>query len=138
MIFWISENCATAQSSSKLVEFCSSNAGDDATYLKDFTVELQAAGPDGRAPFQRATVLLRKDYEYRITVCNADGSEGKGVVQLMDMAQSYGSNYNPATGNFAKYINVQIKKTGPYQLMMSFLDGKKGSAVVIVSFVKTL
>ena len=38
-----------AQSGSKLVEMCSTSAGDDATYLKDFVVELDAVGPDGIA-----------------------------------------------------------------------------------------
>jgi hypothetical protein len=120
------------------VEFCAASAGDDATYLKDFVVELPEAGPDGKAPEQRYTMVLSKNTEYRFTVCNADGSEGKAMVQLYDMNKLYGSTYNPATGQSVKSVNFQCQKTGAYHLIISFIDGKKGSAVAIVSFIRTL
>jgi len=137
-IGWIGGNSAKAQSSSKLVEFCAASAGDDATYLKDFVVELEASGPDGKAPEQRYTMVLSKNTEYRFTVCNADGSQGKAMVQLYDMNKLYGSTYNPATGQSVKSVNFQCQKTGAYHLIISFIDGKKGSAVAIVSFIRTL
>jgi hypothetical protein len=137
-IAWLGEISTYAQSSSKLVEFCAASAGDDATYLKDFVVELPEAGPDGKAPEQRYTMVLSKNTEYRFTVCNADGSEGKAMVQLYDMNKLYGSTYNPATGQSVKSVNFQCQKTGAYHLIISFIDGKKGSAVAIVSFIRTL
>jgi hypothetical protein len=138
LIAWLGEKSANAQSSSKLVEFCAASAGDDATYLKDFVVELPEAGPDGKAPEQRYTMVLSKNTEYRFTVCNADGSEGKAMVQLFDLNKLYGSTYNPATGQSVKSVNFQCQKTGAYHLIISFIDGKKGSAVAIVSFIRTL
>ncbi len=135
---WFGETYSSAQSSSKLVEFCAASAGDDATYLKDFVVELPEAGADGKAPEQRYTMVLSKNTEYRFTVCNADGSEGKAMVQLYDMNKLYGSTYNPATGQSVKSVNFQCQKTGAYHLIISFIDGKKGSAVAIVSFIRTL
>jgi hypothetical protein len=138
LIAWLGEKSANAQSSTKLVEFCAASAGDDATYLKDFVVELPEAGPDGKPPEQRYTMVLSKNTEYRFTVCNADGSEGKAVVQLFDMNKLYGSTYNPATGQSVKSVNFQCQKTGAYHLIISFIDGKKGSAVAIVSFIRTL
>jgi hypothetical protein len=135
---WISEGKAFSQSSSKLVEFCAASAGDDATYLKDFVVELAAAGPDGKAPEQRYTMVLSKNTEYRFTVCTAEGSEGKAMLQLYDMNKLYGSTYNPATGQSFQSFNFQCQKTGAYHLIISFIDGKKGSGVAIVSFIRTL
>jgi len=126
------------QSGSKLVELCTSTAGDDATYLKDFFVQLDAAGPDGKAPEQRFTMVLSKNTEYRFTVCNAEGSPGKAMVQLYDISKLYASTYNPQTGQSFQSFNFQCQKTGAYHLIVSFLDGKKGSAVVIVSFIRTL
>jgi hypothetical protein len=134
----LGEAPVSAQSSSKLVEFCAASAGDDATYLKDFVVELPEAGPDGKPPEQRYTMVLSKNTEYRFTVCNADGSEGKAMVQLYDMTKLYGSTYNPSTGQSVKSVNFQCQKTGAYHLIISFIDGKKGSAVAIVSFIRTL
>ncbi len=138
IILFIGEKSAFAQSSSKLVEYCAASAGDDATYLKDFVVELEAAGPDGKAPEQRYTMVLSKNTEYRFTVCNTENSEGKAMVQLYDMNKLYGSTYNPATGQSVKSVNFQCQKTGAYHLIISFIDGKKGSAVAIVSFIRTL
>ena len=134
----IGEGISFAQSSSKLVEFCTGVAGDDATYLKDFAVELDAAGADGKAPEQRYTMVLSKNNEYRFTICNAEGSEGKGIVQLYDISKLYGSTYSQTTGQTLKSFNFQCQKTGAYHLIVSFVDGKKGSAVAIVSFVRTL
>ena len=138
LAFVFGEHSLKAQSSSKLVEFCAASAGDDATYLKDFVVELEAAGADGKAPEQRFTMVLSKNTEYRFTVCNADGSPGKAIIQLYDMNQKYGSNYSQSTGQMAQSFGFQCSKTGAYHLIITFLDGKKGSAVAIVSFVKTL
>ena len=138
LVSWLGGSRAIAQSSTKLTEFCAASAGDDATYLKDFVVELDAAGPDGKAPEQRYTMVLSKNTEYRFTVCNAEGSEGKAMLQLFDMNKLYGSTYNPATGTSVKSVNFQCQKTGAYHLIVSFVDGKKGSSVAIVSFIRTL
>jgi hypothetical protein len=138
LVTCLSEGISFGQSSSKLVEFCTGVAGDDATYLKDFAVELDAAGADGKAPEQRYTMVLSKNNEYRFTVCNAEGSEGKAIIQLYDVSKLYGSNYSQTTGQMLKSFNFQCQKTGAYHLTVSFQDGKKGSAVAIVSFVRTL
>lgn len=129
---------AKAQSSSKLAEFCASSAGDDATYLKDFVIELDATGAEGKTPEQRFTMVLSKNTEYRFTVCNAEGSSGKAILQLYDMTKMYVSTYNQATGQTYPSFNFQCQKTGAYHLIVSFMDGKKGSAVAIVSFIRTL
>ena len=134
----IGTKTASAQSGSKLVEMCSSSAGDDATYLKDFVVDLDAVGPDGVPKEQRYTMVLSKNTEYRFTVCNNEGSDGKAILTLFDMSQPYVSNYSQSTGQFYKSVNFDCQKTGAYHLTISFQDGKKGSAVAIVSFVKVL
>ena len=129
---------AKAQSSSKLAEFCAASAGEDATYLKDFVIELDAAGADGKAPEQRFTMVLSKNTVYRFTVCNAEGSAGKAILQLYDMTKLYGSTFNQATGQTVPSMEFQCMKTGAYHLIVSFVDGKKGSSVAIVSFIRTL
>jgi hypothetical protein len=138
LILLISERYCLAQSSSKLAEFCAASAGDDATYLKDFVIELDAAGADGKAPEQRFTMLLSKNTEYRFTICNAEGSSGKAILKLFDVARLYVSSYNEATGQSYPSVNFQCQKTGAYHLIINFMDGKKGSAVAVVSFVRTL
>jgi hypothetical protein len=138
VLFVFSSFEAKSQSSSKLAEFCAATAGDDATYLKDFVVELDAAGADGKSPEQRFTLLLSKNSEYRFTVCNAEGSAGKAIFQLHDISKLYVTSYNASTGQTYQSVNFQCQKTGAYHLIVNFLDGKKGSAVVVVSFIRTL
>ncbi|HEY9125418.1 MAG TPA: hypothetical protein PK252_09605 [Bacteroidales bacterium] len=138
VLFVFSSFETKAQSSSKLAEFCAATAGDDATYLKDFVIELDAAGADGKSPEQMFTLLLSKNSEYRFTVCNAEGSAGKAIFQLHDISKLYVTSYNASTGQTYQSVNFQCQKTGAYHLKVSFLDGKKGSAVVVVSFIRTL
>jgi hypothetical protein len=127
-----------AQSSSKLVEFCNGVAGEDVTYLKDFTIELEAAGADGKAPEQRYTMVLSKGNVYQFTICNAEGSGGKAIAQLFDIKSLQGTNFSSTSGQIGKSFQFQCTKTGAYHLIVSFQDGKKGAAVAIASFVRTL
>ena len=140
LVFVLAMNCYSgmAQSTTKLVEICAASAGSDATYLKDFVVELEAAGPDGKAPVAKFSMVLSKNVIYRLSVCKAESSEGIAVMQLYDMATLLGSNYNPSTGKEYKSFDFQCQKTGVYHIFISFVDGKKGSAVGILSFVKTM
>ncbi len=127
-----------AQTTAKLVEMCTKSAGDDATYLKDFVVELEAAGSNEKPPVAKFSMVLSKNNVYRFTVCNAGDSEGKAVIQLFDMNRLLGSSYNAATGQEYQSFNFQCQKTGVYHVFINFVDGKKGSAVGILSFIKTL
>jgi hypothetical protein len=127
-----------AQSLSQLVDFCAMNAGDDATYLKDFIVELEAAKPDEKPPVFKASMALSKGTLYRFSICNSDASPGKGVLELYDGNQLLLSTYNPATGQEYSSVNFQCNKTGVYHLFISFREGKAGMAVAILSFIKKL
>lgn len=127
-----------AQSTTKLVEICAESAGTDATYLKDFVVQLESAGPDGKPPVAKYSMVLSKNNVYRFTICNSDDSEGRAVLQLFDMNIMLGSTYNPSTGKEYKSFDFQCQKTGVYHVFISFIEGKKGNAVGILSYIKTL
>ena len=131
-------NNGLAQSTSKLVEVCSNDAGTDATYLKDFVVQLEASQVGGKPAVAKFSMVLSKNIIYRLTICNSDESEGHGVLQLYDMATLLGATYNPSTGKEYKSFDFTCKKTGVYHVFISFVDGKKGSAVGILSYIKSL
>ncbi|GAG07032.1 unnamed protein product, partial [marine sediment metagenome] len=82
-LFFIHSN-VNAQSPEQLVRICSSSAGADATYLKDFQVQLEQANPDQRPPFGKFSVVLQKNTKYRFTICNSEDSPGKAILQLFD------------------------------------------------------
>jgi hypothetical protein len=129
---------ANAQTEAQKVEICSGTAGADATYQKDFVVELPAAQGDEKAPTAKYSLILQKSTKYRITICTDDDSPGKGYVQLLDTNTLIGSSFNPATGKEYKGFDFDCQKTGVYHIFAQFQEGKAGKSIVILSFIKKL
>jgi len=125
-----------SQTDKEIVNICVSVAGDDVIYLKDFIVELPGVTENNRPPIAKNSIILRKNTTYRFTICNKKDSEGEGIIQLFDTRRMIASSYNPKTGKMYQSFNFQCKMTGPYTIFISFKDGKKGSAVGILSYVK--
>jgi hypothetical protein len=129
---------AKAQTEAQKVDICSGIAGSDATYLKDFVVQLQAAQGNEKSPIAKYSMCLQKDTKYRFTICTDDDSPGKGYLQLLDTGSLLASSYNPATGKEFKGFDFDCQKTGVYHIFVQFQEGKAGKAIVILSFVKKL
>lgn len=127
-----------AQPRDVLIDMCASKAGDDATYLKDFVVDLDAANPGERSPIAKFSMVLSKSTVYRLSVCNADDSPGEAIIKLFDTKRMIASSYVPSSGKLFDSFDFQCDKTGVYHIFISFKDGKQGSAIGILSFVKKL
>ena len=129
---------ANAQTEAQKVEICSGIAGKDATYQKDFVVQLPAGQGNEKSPQAKYSMILQKDTKYRLTICTDDDSPGKGFVQLLDTGSLLGSSYNAATGKEFKGFDFDCTKTGVYHVFVQFQEGKAGKAIVILSFMKKL
>ncbi len=128
----------SAQSSEQLLDLCI-ECLDDATYLADFQVELEAGGGGRPVPVARYSMVLNKNSQYRLTICNSENSRGRGIIQLYDSGGRVGSNHvEDSGGNYFSSFDVQINKTGVYHILISFEEGLPGQAVGILSFVKRL
>ena len=127
-----------AQSAAALVDICRSSAGNDATYLKDFTVDLESAKANEKAPQAKFSMVLSKNTRYRFSTCSSETSDGKGMIQLFDENRLQGSSYNPSTGKEFRMFDFNCTKTGVYHVFISMIDGKAGSAVCILSFMEKL
>lgn len=127
-----------AQSEDALVKACAAAAGDDATYLKDFIVVLDAAAPGEKYPTAKYSMVLSKNTEYRFSICTAPDSQGKGIIQLFDSNRLLGSSFNAATGKEYPGFNFKCQKTGVYHVFVSFQEGKSGKAVGILSFIQKI
>lgn len=138
VFLYLSSVVAFSQTEAQKVEICSGIAGKDAQYVKDFSIQLQAAQGNEKSPIAKYSMILQRDTKYRITICTDDDSPGRGFVQLLDTGSLLGSTINPSTGKEYKSIDVDIQKTGVYHIFIQFVDGKAGKAVVILSFVKKL
>jgi len=124
-----------AQDMQDLIYQCASNAGEDATYLKDFVVKLDGVKSGERPPIFRQSLALRKNIIYRFSVCNMDNSEGEAVLRLYDQSKQILSTYYPESGKEYRLINFQCKKSGIYTVMINFKEGKPGEAIGILSYV---
>ena len=96
-----------------------------------YTVRLNAAKP-GEQALSRQAFALRKDNRYRFSICTEEGSAGEAILQLFDRDELIGSSYNPETGSTQQYFDIDIEKTSPYVVLVSFKGGKEGSAVASI------
>jgi len=134
---FVNVQSAQAQTGEELVNICSGLA-DDATYLKDYTVKLSGAAPGEDPPSQKKSLMLRKNTQYRFTVCSSRDYPGRAILKVYSSSKLLLSNYVVATGKVFPSVDFKCQKTGPYHLWVEFEDGKEGLAVVVLSFVKKL
>lgn len=125
---------ANAQEPSELIGKCVMKVGDNTTYLKDYVVKLPEADSENKIPVHKNTAFLLKNTRYRLTVCNSDDSLGEGVIQLYDNGKKIASSFQ--NGKAYRSFDFECKKTGSYQIWISFKDGSEGFAVGILSLVE--
>ena len=126
-----------AQTEAQKVELCTKVAGG-ASLLSSYPVKLDAAKDGERQPIFRQPVMIRKDNKYRFTICTDEESAGEAIMQLYEEGRLVLSSYIPETGKTYQNVDFECKKSAAYMIMISFKDGRDGSAVGIVSHVKTL
>lgn len=134
IIFTFISNNSFSQCNDQLVNVCALD-NNGATYIKDFKVKLKKAKKKEAAPVAKYQVALSKNTTYRVNSCNATEFAGEAIVQLFDAEQMLGSTYNMATGKNYKGFDFYCKKSGVYNIYISFKDGEEGCAVGILSFV---
>jgi len=126
-----------AQTEAQKIELCTKLAGG-ATLLSSYPVQLLAAGDGERAPTFRQALAIRKGNQYRFTICTDEESVGEAIIHVYDEGKLVGTNYIPSSGKIVQSFDIDCSKTAPYMVIVSFKDGREGSAVCIVSHVKTL
>ena len=126
-----------AQTEAQKVELCTKVAGG-ATLLSNYPVQLDAAKDGQRAPIFRNAAAMRKGNVYRFTICTDEESSGEAIIEVYDEGKMIGSSYNAESGKTYQNFDFECNKTAAYIIMIKIKDGKEGSAVGIVSHVKTL
>lgn len=124
------------QTNDTFVGSCVNNAGPDSKYLKDFRIQLGKATVQGELRF-KANMSLWKSTKYRFTMCNADDSRGKLILNVRDEANKIVlSSFDQNTGKTYTYIDFTCNKSGIYQLTYDFVNETQGSGMGVVSVVK--
>ena len=114
------------------VQNCASKAGEGAIYLKEFVVSLPKASKGERPPMFRQAVILRGNNIYRFNLCN---DKGQAVIRVYDSANMLITSYDAKSDKEYNPINFLCRKTGQYNIIITFKDGKAGEAVGIMSHV---
>ena len=114
------------------VQDCASKAGDGAIYLKEFVVSLAKGAKDEAPPIYRQAVILRGNNIYRFNLCN---DKGQAIIRVYDSSNVVVSSYDTRTEREFNPINFLCRKTGQYNIIINFQDGKAGEAVGIMSHV---
>ena len=127
-------NIPAQSSPEEMVDICAGQAGDDATYLKDFQVKLGVA-VEGRPQVARYPLVLSSNNIYRFSICDLKDSEGKAVIKLYDNNRLIFSSFSEDTKEEFNPFNFMCRKTGIYHVFISFQEGKPGEAVGILSYV---
>jgi hypothetical protein len=126
---------SSAQCDNSLIDITKSENGG-ATYVKHFKVRFEKAKNPKKASKANFTILLNKGNHYRFNVHNDENKPGKAKLTLYDDYKDYGSNINPENGKVYPYFDFYCKKTNPYYISITFVDGEAGCAVGMLSYVK--
>lgn len=132
ILLFFSATAFLSHDSSDKIQDCASEAGENAFYLKDFQVSLAASLPNQKPEMYRQAVVLRGNNIYRFNLCN---TQGEAVIRVYDSSQMLLSSFDAATGKENNPIQFLCKKTGPYNIVITFKDGKAGEAIGIMSHV---
>jgi hypothetical protein len=127
-----------AQTEAQKIELCTKAAGADATLEQSYTVQLDATKDGERAKSFKKPVAIRKGNRYRFTICTDEESAGEAILDLFDEAKKVGSSYIAETGKTYQSFDFDCTKSAVYVIFISFKDGKEGSAVGVLSHIKTL
>jgi hypothetical protein len=128
-------NIAGAQCGDALVERAISELNKNNLFIKEFKVKLKEGTARNPMPSGKFTAFLQENNHYRFTVSNASEFEGKAILQLSKASNLLGSSYDEETGTDYRTFDFNCSQSGNYQVVMSFVDGKAGCAVGLLSVV---
>lgn len=128
------------QCNNDLVEIAMAQSGPDAVFVREFKVKLQKGTTRNPTPSGKFNVFLKESTNYRFNIATGMESDGKAILQLFRNGQSVGGTYDLQNRSNSKAFDYTATKTGTFQVIISFEEGKSGCAVGIMSLIaeKTL
>lgn len=124
------------QTNDPMVTKCAMNAGPNATYLKDFRVQLGKGNPQAELRFKQV-FPMSKNMKYKFTLCNSENSKSELIMRLKDdQGKMVLASFDPKSGKTFPAVEFTCNKTGTYQLFFDFRDFQPGLGVGVVSLIK--
>lgn len=121
----------------KSVQDCINEKTEGCSLLKMFDVDIEAT-KTGKPEAVKYTVKLTKNSQYRFSICSAGYKTGSGIIELYKDGKRIASTYNTREDKDYMSFDFKCQRTGNYHMLVSFRDGKEGSAKVLVSFVRMM
>lgn len=119
-----------------LASKCLLSTGPTSKYLKDFRIQLGQGSQSSEFRY-KANMSLWKNTKYRFTLCSADNSKGRLIMNIRDdMNRTVLSSVDSKTGTIYSTVDLICNKSGLYQIFFDFTGGESGSGVSIVSMVQ--
>jgi hypothetical protein len=135
ILLFIVKGIGYSQCNATLVTSCTKNVSSEEVFLQQYRAKLGKASSTDM-PVARFSVLLTKGNIYRFNICSAMEFEGEGVLQLNDGERIVASTYHAKSRTDFKAFEFFCSKTAIYNIYISFLDGRQGCAVGILSIKK--
>jgi hypothetical protein len=127
---------ASAQSTDPLVSKCAMSAGPNATYLKDFRVQLGQGTQQAELRYKQV-FPLSKNMKYKFSLCSADNSKGVLIMRIKDdTGRQVLASFDQKSGKTFPFVEFTCNKTGTYQISFDFLNFQQGLGVGVISLVR--
>jgi len=125
---------ARSQCNTNLIEAAMAQSGNNAIFMREFRARLPKGSARNPIPSGKYNVYLKENTGYRFNVANDMSSGGEAILQLFDNGQLVGSTVE--NGNDKKEaFDYHVSRTGSFQVIISFKEGKPGCAVGIMSMI---
>jgi len=139
IILWLltlfSSIAAQAQCGESLVDSAIADCGSNAICMREFKVRFNEGTISNPTPMRKYSVMLSEGVVYRFAIRNASEFEGEAIMQLYDKNTLLGSTYDIDVHIDNKQFDFLCDRTGRYQVLMSFKEGKAGCAAGVMSMV---
>jgi hypothetical protein len=124
-----------AQCDKSLVLKATEQVGKDVVLVRNFKVKLKEGDKRNPSPSSRYTVLMQKDISYRFNILGATENTEIPVLQLYDKSNLLGSTFDVSQNKNLNDFIYQCSRTGDYQVIVNFRNGKAGCAAGVMAMV---
>jgi len=124
-----------SQCNDTIVDLAILQSGSDAIFIKEFKVKFKKGKTNRPAKVAKYSVYLKDSTNYRFNVVNAKEYDGNVILQLFRNGKIMGSTYDFTNMKYNNSFDFECTHTDRYQIYMSFIEGKAGCAVGILSMI---
>ncbi|HAN76808.1 MAG TPA: hypothetical protein DCQ31_03005, partial [Bacteroidales bacterium] len=130
----VSKPTAFSQCNEKLLEIAKSDVTKNEVFLQDFKIKLDEASVKEPVPVAAFSYKLDSAKHYRFRIISDEvENKGKGILRMFGGEKLQATSYHEAFDKHYPIFDFMCQKQNDYKLLITFKDGKKGCAVVLIT-----